>query len=148
MLIDSKTGKPTRVKARIDADGTKERVGVKSGEVIPAHAEPEEIDHGNEGNKAAARRRQEGAAAKGGKGGAARAPRAASRRGAQQELEGCGGQPRQAEDFTKRAHAGAGLARSRRVSRRYYDADGACRAGEAVRLRRTCTRSRRSRRSC
>jgi large subunit ribosomal protein L24 len=35
MLIDSKTGKPTRVKTRIDADGTKERVGVKSGEVIP-----------------------------------------------------------------------------------------------------------------
>ncbi len=35
MLLDSKTGKPTRVKARIDADGTKERVGVKSGEVIP-----------------------------------------------------------------------------------------------------------------
>ena len=34
MLIDSKTGKPTRVKTRIDADGTKERVGVKSGEVI------------------------------------------------------------------------------------------------------------------
>ena len=34
MLLDSKTGKPTRVKARIDADGTKERVGVKSGEVI------------------------------------------------------------------------------------------------------------------
>ena len=35
MLIDSKTGKPTRVKTRIDTDGTKERVGVKSGEVIP-----------------------------------------------------------------------------------------------------------------
>ena len=34
MLLDSKTGKPTRTKARIDADGTKERVGVKSGEVI------------------------------------------------------------------------------------------------------------------
>lgn len=34
MLIDSKSGKPTRVKTRIDADGTKERVGVKSGEVI------------------------------------------------------------------------------------------------------------------
>ena len=34
MLIDSKTGKPTRVKTRIDTDGTKERVGVKSGEVI------------------------------------------------------------------------------------------------------------------
>jgi large subunit ribosomal protein L24 len=35
MLLDSKTGKPTRVKTRIDKDGTKERVGVKSGEVIP-----------------------------------------------------------------------------------------------------------------
>ena len=34
MLLDSKSGKPTRVKTRIDADGTKERVGVKSGEVI------------------------------------------------------------------------------------------------------------------
>jgi len=34
MLIDSKSGKPTRVKTRIDTDGTKERVGVKSGEVI------------------------------------------------------------------------------------------------------------------
>jgi large subunit ribosomal protein L24 len=35
MLLDSKTGNPTRTKVRIDADGTKERVGVKSGEVIP-----------------------------------------------------------------------------------------------------------------
>ena len=35
MLLDSKTGKPTRVKARVDADGTKERIGVKSGQVIP-----------------------------------------------------------------------------------------------------------------
>jgi large subunit ribosomal protein L24 len=35
MLLDSKTGKPTRVKARIDADGTKERIGVKSGQVVP-----------------------------------------------------------------------------------------------------------------
>ncbi|MES2522780.1 MAG: 50S ribosomal protein L24 [Gemmatimonadota bacterium] len=34
MLLDAKTGKPTRTKKRIDADGTKERVGVKSGEVI------------------------------------------------------------------------------------------------------------------
>ena len=34
MLLDSKNGKPTRVKTRIDTDGTKERVGVKSGEVI------------------------------------------------------------------------------------------------------------------
>ena len=35
MLIDSKTGEPTRTKARIDTDGTKERVGVRSGEPIP-----------------------------------------------------------------------------------------------------------------
>jgi large subunit ribosomal protein L24 len=35
MLLDSKTGKPTRVKARVDADGTKERIGVKSGQVLP-----------------------------------------------------------------------------------------------------------------
>ena len=34
MLLDSKNGKPTRVKTRIDKDGTNERVGVKSGEVI------------------------------------------------------------------------------------------------------------------
>ena len=34
MLLDTKTGKPTRTKMRIDSDGTKERVGVKSGEVI------------------------------------------------------------------------------------------------------------------
>ena len=34
MLLDLKSGKPTRVRARIDTDGTKERVGVKSGEVI------------------------------------------------------------------------------------------------------------------
>ena len=35
MLIDSKTGEPTRTKARVDDDGTKERVGVRSGEPIP-----------------------------------------------------------------------------------------------------------------
>lgn len=35
MLIDAKTGKPTRTKARIDTDGTKERVGVRTGEPIP-----------------------------------------------------------------------------------------------------------------
>ena len=34
MLIDAKTGNPTRTKVRTDSDGTKERVGVKSGEVI------------------------------------------------------------------------------------------------------------------
>ncbi len=35
MLLDPKTGKPTRIRARIDTDGTKERVSVKSGDVIP-----------------------------------------------------------------------------------------------------------------
>jgi large subunit ribosomal protein L24 len=35
MLIDPKSGAPTRVRARIDADGTKERVSVKSGDAIP-----------------------------------------------------------------------------------------------------------------
>src|SRR5919112_1923442 len=31
MLLDPKTGRPTRTRARIDSDGTKERVGVKTG---------------------------------------------------------------------------------------------------------------------
>jgi len=35
MLVDAKSGEPTRTKARIDSDGTKERVGVRSGEPIP-----------------------------------------------------------------------------------------------------------------
>ena len=35
MLLDSKTGEPTRTRARIDTDGTKERVGVRTGEPIP-----------------------------------------------------------------------------------------------------------------
>lgn len=35
MLIDPKTGKPTRVRKRIDEDGTKERISVKSGDAIP-----------------------------------------------------------------------------------------------------------------
>jgi large subunit ribosomal protein L24 len=35
MLIDAKTGEPTRTMARIDTDGTKERVGVRTGEPIP-----------------------------------------------------------------------------------------------------------------
>lgn len=35
MLLDPKSGKPTRVRARIDADGTKERISAKSGEPIP-----------------------------------------------------------------------------------------------------------------
>jgi large subunit ribosomal protein L24 len=34
MLLDAK-GKPTRVRHRIDADGTKERISVKSGDAIP-----------------------------------------------------------------------------------------------------------------
>ncbi len=35
MLLDPKSGKPTRTKRRLDADGTKERLSVKSGEPIP-----------------------------------------------------------------------------------------------------------------
>jgi large subunit ribosomal protein L24 len=35
MLLDPKSGRPTRVKARIDEDGTKERLAVKSGQAIP-----------------------------------------------------------------------------------------------------------------
>ena len=35
MLLDPKTGEPTRVRAKIDADGTKERIGAKSGQAIP-----------------------------------------------------------------------------------------------------------------
>ena len=34
-LIDPKSGAPTRVRARIDADGTKERISAKSGQSIP-----------------------------------------------------------------------------------------------------------------
>jgi large subunit ribosomal protein L24 len=34
MLLDPKTGAPTRTRSRIDSDGTKERVGVKTGEPI------------------------------------------------------------------------------------------------------------------
>ncbi len=34
MLLDPKSGAPTRVRARIDADGTKERISVKSGDVV------------------------------------------------------------------------------------------------------------------
>src|SRR5215210_2998973 len=36
MLLDAKTGAPTRTRSRVDADGTKERVGVKTGEPIAA----------------------------------------------------------------------------------------------------------------
>ena len=35
MLLDPKTGAPTRIRHRIDADGTKERLSVKSGDAIP-----------------------------------------------------------------------------------------------------------------
>ena len=35
MLLDPRTGNPTRVRARIDTDGTKERISAKSGEAIP-----------------------------------------------------------------------------------------------------------------
>jgi large subunit ribosomal protein L24 len=35
MLLDAKTGEATRTRARIDTDGTKERVGVRTGEPIP-----------------------------------------------------------------------------------------------------------------
>ena len=35
MLIDPRSGAPTRVRARIDKDGTKERVSAKSGDSIP-----------------------------------------------------------------------------------------------------------------
>src|ERR1700761_6259837 len=35
MLLDPKSGDPTRVRKQIDEDGTKERIAVKSGEAIP-----------------------------------------------------------------------------------------------------------------
>ena len=35
MLLDPKSGKPTRTKAKIDTDGTKERISVKHGQAIP-----------------------------------------------------------------------------------------------------------------
>ena len=35
MLIDPKSGEPTRVRRRIDADGTVERIAVKSDQPIP-----------------------------------------------------------------------------------------------------------------
>lgn len=38
MLLDPKSGEPTRVRARVDADGTKERLSVKSGDAIPRPA--------------------------------------------------------------------------------------------------------------
>ena len=35
MLLDPKSGQPTRTRSRIDEDGTKERLAAKSGEAIP-----------------------------------------------------------------------------------------------------------------
>ena len=35
MLLDPKSGRPTRTRSRIDEDGTKERLAAKSGEAIP-----------------------------------------------------------------------------------------------------------------
>ena len=35
MLVDPKSGEPTRTRMRIDEDGTKERISVKSGDAIP-----------------------------------------------------------------------------------------------------------------
>ena len=35
MLIDPKSGDPTRARRQIDEDGTKERISVKSGDAIP-----------------------------------------------------------------------------------------------------------------
>ena len=35
MLIDPKTGAPSRIRRKVDADGTVERIAVKSGEPIP-----------------------------------------------------------------------------------------------------------------
>lgn len=35
MLIDPKTGEPTRIRRRKDADGTVERIAVKSGQPVP-----------------------------------------------------------------------------------------------------------------
>jgi large subunit ribosomal protein L24 len=34
MLLDPKSGAPTRIRARIDTDGTKERISVKSGDAL------------------------------------------------------------------------------------------------------------------
>ena len=35
MLLDPKKGMPTRIRMRIDEDGTKERISIKSGDAIP-----------------------------------------------------------------------------------------------------------------
>ena len=34
MLLDPKSGAPTRIRAKIDTDGTKERISIKSGDAI------------------------------------------------------------------------------------------------------------------
>ena len=39
MLLDPKSGDPTRVRQHIDADGTKERVSARSGDPIPRSGE-------------------------------------------------------------------------------------------------------------
>lgn len=36
MLLDPKSGQPTRVRMRMDSDGTRERISAKSGDAIPA----------------------------------------------------------------------------------------------------------------
>jgi large subunit ribosomal protein L24 len=38
MLLDPKSGAPTRIRRRVDEDGTKERISVKSGDAIPRAA--------------------------------------------------------------------------------------------------------------
>ena len=35
MLVDPSTGEPTRVRSQVNPDGSRDRVGVKSGRVIP-----------------------------------------------------------------------------------------------------------------
>jgi large subunit ribosomal protein L24 len=35
MLLDPKSGQPTRTRRQIDTDGTKERISVKSGDAVP-----------------------------------------------------------------------------------------------------------------
>ena len=35
MLIDPSSGEPTRVRSRVDADGTRERIATKSGNPVP-----------------------------------------------------------------------------------------------------------------
>ena len=37
MLVDPSTGEPTRVRSETTADGSRQRVGVRSGKAIPKH---------------------------------------------------------------------------------------------------------------